>query len=52
MIPNEPWFPPLRPAGPSRLAKRTAYPYAVQAPGTGTLAPFTVSIWRPERQGA
>ena len=32
--------------------KRAVYRYTAQAPGTGTLAPFTVSIRRPERQGA
>jgi DNA-binding FadR family transcriptional regulator len=45
-------FPPFRPAGASRLANASSIPIRPKPPGTGTLAPFTVSVRRPERQGA
>jgi hypothetical protein len=42
-----------RPAGQiARAGERVVYPYTAEGPGTGTLAPFAVSIRRPERQGA
>jgi hypothetical protein len=50
---------PERAQVPARLAgliaaagERAVYPYTAEGPGTGTLAPFTVSVRRPERQGA
>jgi hypothetical protein len=44
---------PARPAGQIAWAgERAIHPYTVEGPGTGTLAPFAVSIRRPERQGA
>ena len=42
-----------RPSGQiARAGERAAYPSTAEGPGTGTLAPFAVSIRRPERQGA
>jgi GNAT superfamily N-acetyltransferase len=43
---------PARPAAWAVPAGGVVYPYTARAPETGTLAPFTVSMRRPERQGA